>query len=203
MAAYWLRNLSNPQPWAVHGSFDTAFTCIKAPNPSLVTAARPIRKAPRWTWLDSRKRRRSDLASAGAGFLGTSQPLGSLTGSSITASGRATVWDCPTGLSYPFPCPAYRSCSTNLYVALTRRGARGRDTRRLTVLRDRRTGHHCAAPCSLAWGLNHDAQCRYGLNCLARSPMQEAHGLARYTGAGASGRHPRPRKGLRPPRERS
>src|SRR5260370_2260695 len=36
MAAYWLRNLSNPQPWAVHGSFDTAFTCIKAPNQSLV-----------------------------------------------------------------------------------------------------------------------------------------------------------------------
>src|SRR4051812_27401697 len=32
MAAYSLRNLSNPRPWAVHGSFDTALTCIKALN---------------------------------------------------------------------------------------------------------------------------------------------------------------------------
>ena len=35
------------------------------------------------------------------------------------------------------------------------------------------------------------------------APTQKAHRPARYTGAGASGRHPRPRKGLRPPRHRS
>jgi len=32
---------------------------------------------------------------------------------------------------------------------------------------------------------------------------QKAPRPERYTGAGASGRHPRPRKGLRPPRHRS
>src|SRR5262245_46672760 len=34
-------------------------------------------------------------------------------------------------------------------------------------------------------------------------PTPKAPRPARYTGAGASGRHPRPRKGLRPPRHRS
>ena len=38
---------------------------------------------------------------------------------------------------------------------------------------------------------------------LHATAAQEVHGPARYTGAGASGRHPRPRKGLRPPRHRS
>jgi hypothetical protein len=37
----------------------------------------------------------------------------------------------------------------------------------------------------------------------ACSAYARAHGPARYTGAGASGRHPRPRKGLRPARHRS
>jgi hypothetical protein len=46
---------------------------------------------------------------------------GSLTGRSIEASGMATVWYCPAGLSYPFPCPASRACSTDLHMALTRR----------------------------------------------------------------------------------
>jgi hypothetical protein len=54
-------------------------------------------------------------------IIGEATGPGSLTGPSIAASGTATVWYCPTGLLYPFPCAAYRSCSTYLHVALTRR----------------------------------------------------------------------------------
>lgn len=38
---------------------------------------------------------------------------------------------------------------------------------------------------------------------LHATAAQEVDGPARYTGVGVSGRHPRPRKGLRPPRHRS
>jgi hypothetical protein len=52
--------------------------------------------------------------------------IGSATGrvhdGSITATGSANVWYCPTVMGYPFPCRSFVSCqSDDLRLTFTRR----------------------------------------------------------------------------------
>lgn len=47
---------------------------------------------------------------------------GRIDASSIQASGRSSVWYCPTSVAYPFPCFGFAGCaSTDMQLTLTRR----------------------------------------------------------------------------------
>ena len=130
-------------------------------------------------WAARRRKRTSSC--------GRTTPTRRACSSGLTSCAKSA----PGGLTRSWPERADRSPRESASTGLTGTKPRG------PLINSNSAIRACSARMSKPWT-------HRGSGFMHRMPpTRKAARSARYTGAGASGRHPRPRKGLRPPRHRS